>query len=213
MIEEMQQTNKYELNKPGLDDPVAIAPLNENMDKLEAALIAEAKSRADADAAEANARTAAIQAEAAARVSAVNAEISARTAAVNTEATARANADTAETNARNAAIQAEANTRASADTTEANTRAAADNALSTRIQALEAKHIAYGTVNAPNSQDVEVTLPFTPYAVLTHYCHGNNALMAVTGQNGYGVQIVTNGFKLSPSYSNLFGKHNYIAFG
>lgn len=41
MIEAMQQTDKYKLNKPGVDDPIAIAPLNENMDKLEAALAAE----------------------------------------------------------------------------------------------------------------------------------------------------------------------------
>ena len=37
----MQQTDKYKLNKPGIDDPLAIAPLNENMDKLEAAITAE----------------------------------------------------------------------------------------------------------------------------------------------------------------------------
>ena len=41
MIEAMQQTDKYKLNKPGVDDPIAIAPLNENMDKVEAALAAE----------------------------------------------------------------------------------------------------------------------------------------------------------------------------
>ena len=34
----MQQTDKYKLNKPGIDDPLAIAPLNENMDKVDAAL-------------------------------------------------------------------------------------------------------------------------------------------------------------------------------
>ena len=37
----MQQTQTYKLNKPGIDDPLAIAPLNENMDKLEAAILAE----------------------------------------------------------------------------------------------------------------------------------------------------------------------------
>ncbi len=37
----MQQTETYKLNKPGIDDPLAIAPLNENMDKLEAAILAE----------------------------------------------------------------------------------------------------------------------------------------------------------------------------
>ena len=36
----MQQTELYKLNKPGIDDPIAIAPLNENADKLEAALAA-----------------------------------------------------------------------------------------------------------------------------------------------------------------------------
>ena len=30
----MQQTQTYKLNKPGIDDPLAIAPLNENMDKV-----------------------------------------------------------------------------------------------------------------------------------------------------------------------------------
>lgn len=38
----MQQTDKYKLNKPGVDDPIAIAPLNENADKIEAALLAKA---------------------------------------------------------------------------------------------------------------------------------------------------------------------------
>ena len=38
----MQQTDKYKLNKPGVDDPIAIAPLNENADKIEAALSAKA---------------------------------------------------------------------------------------------------------------------------------------------------------------------------
>ncbi len=42
----MQQTETYKLNKPGIDDPLAIAPLNENMDKLEAAIIAESETRA-----------------------------------------------------------------------------------------------------------------------------------------------------------------------
>ncbi len=37
----MQQTETYKLNKPGIDDPLAIAPLNENMDKLEAAILTE----------------------------------------------------------------------------------------------------------------------------------------------------------------------------
>lgn len=41
MIEAMQQTDKYKLNKPGEDDPIAIAPLNENMDKVEGALEAQ----------------------------------------------------------------------------------------------------------------------------------------------------------------------------
>ena len=34
----MQQTETYKLNKPGIDDPLAIAPLNENADALDAAL-------------------------------------------------------------------------------------------------------------------------------------------------------------------------------
>lgn len=41
MIEAMQQTDKYKLNKPGVDDPIAIAPLNENVDKVEEALDAQ----------------------------------------------------------------------------------------------------------------------------------------------------------------------------
>ena len=47
----MQQTDKYKLNKPGVDDPIAIAPLNENMDKVEGALAAEAEARQAGDAA------------------------------------------------------------------------------------------------------------------------------------------------------------------
>ena len=38
MIEQMQQTDKYKLNKPGVDDPITPVPLNENADKIEAAL-------------------------------------------------------------------------------------------------------------------------------------------------------------------------------
>jgi hypothetical protein len=34
----MQQTDKYKLNKPGIDDPISPAPLNENADTLDAAL-------------------------------------------------------------------------------------------------------------------------------------------------------------------------------
>lgn len=37
----MQQTDKYKLNKPGIDDPLSPAPLNENMDKVDAALAAK----------------------------------------------------------------------------------------------------------------------------------------------------------------------------
>lgn len=36
----MEQTETYGLNKPGPDDPLSPAPLNENADKLEAALAA-----------------------------------------------------------------------------------------------------------------------------------------------------------------------------
>lgn len=38
MIEAMQQTDKYKLNKPGIDDPISPQPLNENAEKIEAAL-------------------------------------------------------------------------------------------------------------------------------------------------------------------------------
>lgn len=38
----MQQTDKYKLNKPGVDDPITPVPLNENMDKIEAALLTKA---------------------------------------------------------------------------------------------------------------------------------------------------------------------------
>ena len=37
----MQQTDKYKLNKPGADDPLSVAPLNENADKIEAAIQTE----------------------------------------------------------------------------------------------------------------------------------------------------------------------------
>ena len=47
----MQQTDKYKLNKPGVDDPITPVPLNENADKIEAALTAEAETRAAGDAA------------------------------------------------------------------------------------------------------------------------------------------------------------------
>lgn len=69
----MQQTTQYKLNKPEADDPIAVAPLNENADKIEAALLAEAQARAAADQAEAQTRAAAHQAETQARASADNA--------------------------------------------------------------------------------------------------------------------------------------------
>lgn len=69
----MQQTAQYKLNKPEADDPIAVAPLNENADKIEAALLAEAQARAAADQAEAQTRAAAHQAETQARASADNA--------------------------------------------------------------------------------------------------------------------------------------------
>lgn len=147
----MEQTSKYKLNKPGVDDPIAIAPLNENMDKLEAALQAET-----------NALTAAIQAETSARTSAVASEASARAAAVQAEASARASAVTAETNARAAAVQAEASARAKADTAETNARTAADNALSARVKALEGKHIVMLTYTGNGAQDRVISLGFTP---------------------------------------------------
>ena len=52
----MQQTTQYKLNKPEADDPIAVAPLNENADKIEAALLAEAQTRAAAHQAETQAR-------------------------------------------------------------------------------------------------------------------------------------------------------------
>lgn len=36
----MQQTDKYKLNKPGVDDPITPVPLNENADRLDEALAA-----------------------------------------------------------------------------------------------------------------------------------------------------------------------------
>lgn len=36
----MQQTQNYKLNKPGMSDTFAVAPLNENMDKVDQALAA-----------------------------------------------------------------------------------------------------------------------------------------------------------------------------
>ena len=46
----MQQTETYKLNKPGIDDPLAIAPLNENADALDAALAALDETAAGLDA-------------------------------------------------------------------------------------------------------------------------------------------------------------------
>lgn len=45
----MQQTDKYKLNKPGVDDPITPVPLNENMNKIEAAILGEAAERAALD--------------------------------------------------------------------------------------------------------------------------------------------------------------------
>ena len=136
----MQQTDKYKLNKPGVDDPIAIAPLNENADKIEAALSA----KADA-----------------------------------------------------------------ADVTD----------LNQRLQVFEAKKFAVGTYKAISGSDNGnlVTLEFTPYAVLIHYCGGGNGFMALAlaGQNGDSLEIVENGFKtgVGGGYNIRAGNYTYIALG
>lgn len=50
-VSKLYQTGKYQLNKIETDDPLSPAPLNENADKLEAAIQAEATARAAGDAA------------------------------------------------------------------------------------------------------------------------------------------------------------------
>lgn len=54
----MQQTDKYKLNKPGIDDPLAIAPLNENADTLEREL-----TRVDTEKAALDARVTVLEAD------------------------------------------------------------------------------------------------------------------------------------------------------
>ena len=61
----MQQTENLSLNLIETGDPISPAPLNENAQKLEAAIAAEAASRQSADAAEAASRAAGDQALAA----------------------------------------------------------------------------------------------------------------------------------------------------
>ena len=54
----MQQTETYKLNKPGIDDPLAIAPLNENADTLEREL-----TRVDTEKAALDARVTVLEAD------------------------------------------------------------------------------------------------------------------------------------------------------
>ncbi len=54
----MQQTQTYKLNKPGIDDPLAIAPLNENADTLEREL-----TRVDTEKAALDARVTVLEAD------------------------------------------------------------------------------------------------------------------------------------------------------
>ena len=54
----MQQTQTYKLNKPGIDDPLAIAPLNENADALEREL-----TRVDTEKAALDARVTVLEAD------------------------------------------------------------------------------------------------------------------------------------------------------
>lgn len=77
----MQQTDKYQLNLIESSDTFSPAPLNENAQKLEAAIAAEAAAGAQACAAEASARVSADAAEAAARQNADTAEAATRAAA------------------------------------------------------------------------------------------------------------------------------------
>lgn len=137
----MQQTSQYKLNKPEADDPIEIAKLNENADKLEAALLAEAAARASAL-----------------------------------------------------------------------------GALSARVQTVEGKRIACGTVSVQSGQEAVVTLDFAPYALITHHPNANVpgfATISLPGQNGFGVQLQGNTFKITPGtgISARIGPHNYIAFG
>ena len=137
----MQQTETYQLNLIETSDTFSPAPLNENAQKLEAALTA--------------ART-----EAAAGIAAGDAA----------EAQARVNADAAEAQARVNADAAEAQTRASADAAEAQTRAAADAALGQRVTALELHKFAAGTYvgNGQKNGDAQfISLGFTPAVVIT----------------------------------------------
>lgn len=134
----MQQTETLKLNLIETGDPISPVPLNENAEKIEAALTAKADAEAAAD-------------------------------------------------------------------------------LDQRLQVFEAKKFAVGTYKATSDSDNIVTLEFTPYAVLIHYCGGGIGFtsLALTGQYGDSLEIVENGFKTSvgSGFNIRTGYYTYIALG
>lgn len=199
----MQQTNRYKLNLIDKADTFSPDPLNENTEKLEAQLAAEAQARAAADSAETKARADAVAAEAKARAD-----------ADASEASTRAAADTAEVKNRTAAVSAEAQARADADASEASARAAADTALDSRIKTLEAHKLATGQYKGNGVSGRVINLGFKPSAVLLVSTTTNTMIssMAVTGHDGRGLIIVNNGFQINAENLNDgLITYNYVA--
>lgn len=228
----MQQTTTYKLNLIETDDVFSPEPLNQNTQKVEAALsdaaaalAAESRARQSADATETAARKKADADEATARQKAIADEAAARQRAVADEAAARKNADATETAARQKAVADEIAARKSADAAEATARqnaiAAESAALSRRITILETHKFACGTYIGSGTPQT-IKLSFTPKAVVIPIAtaSGPEIAICVTDSTLSIIKIVTGGFTVSNvgtahsyQYANTKGtKYTYLAF-
>lgn len=90
------------------------------------------------------------------------------------------------------------------DAAEAAARTAADAALEQRVVALEAHHIVVGSYWGNNQNPREITLGFTPQAVIV--LRDNNALVFMTGHNFIDTNVAVgaitpNGFSVNGTRS------------
>ena len=230
----MQQTTTYKLNLIETDDVFSPEPLNQNTQKVEAALsdaaaalAAESRARQSADAAEATARKKANADEVTARQGAIANEAAARQSADATETAARKKADADEAAARQKAVADEIAARKSAVSAEATARqkaiAAESAALSRRITILETHKFACGIYIGSGAPQT-IKLSFTPKAVIVPIIRGGTSVTAIslTERPRDSIKIVTGGFTVSNtsaevSYANEYAntantKYVYLAF-
>ncbi len=230
----MQQTTTYKLNLIETDDVFSPEPLNQNTQKVEAALsdaaaalAAESRARQSADAAEATARKKANADEVTARQGAIANEAAARQSADATETAARKKADADEAAARQKAVADEIAARKSAVSAEATARqkaiAAESAALSRRITILETHKFACGIYIGSGTPQT-IKLSFTPKAVIIPIVNTSGPVTAIclAERPRDSIKIVTGGFTVSNvsssvprayEYANTSGStYPYLAF-